>query len=44
MNKKKYQMLVIVLAGYAFLVWADWRIALGAFLIHWFINLQHSGN
>lgn len=31
---------IFMVAGYGILVWVDWRIAVGVFLIHWSIAAE----
>jgi len=29
---------LLEIGGYAFLLWGNWRVAIGVFFIHWSIN------
>lgn len=36
--------LVLVIAGYGVLFFANWQVGLGVFLVHWSINLGKERN
>ena len=35
---------ILHVSGYAVLLWADWHVALGVFLLHWGINVSDRGD
>jgi len=38
--KGHWFLFVLYMTGYGLLLFTDWKIALGVFLIHWYVNID----